>query len=87
MPESHPINTTSQIVVLDGEIFGEPIQTFAEDHKNSINRLAEISGLRLLGIDFGSNASGEQLFMSATALPDIRLGGEALLDALMAVLE
>ena len=45
-------------------------------------RLAQLSGTGLLGLDFHLAPSGDWVFASATALPDLRLGGSALLDAL-----
>jgi hypothetical protein len=71
-----------QLVVLDGEVYGAPGADVAEDLRASIRRLAELSRLRLLGIDFCLTPAGEALFASATALPDLRLGGAAFLDAL-----
>ena len=84
--EYPPYNTTSQLLVFDGRICGAPIQWVNEDLRNSIKQLAELSGLRLMGLGFVLSPAGEPLFVSATALPDLQLGGEVFLDALMAVL-
>jgi hypothetical protein len=83
--EYPPKQATSQLVWFDGQIHTASVLWCDADLSNSIKRLAELSGLRLLGLDFAINPSGEPLFVSATALPDLRLGGAALLDALMAV--
>ena len=76
---------TSQVVMLDGEIYGESIQKLDDDLRSSTKRLAELSGLRLLGVDFAITPAGDRFFVSATSLPELRLGGDTLLDALMAV--
>ena len=50
-------------------------------------RLGQLSKTALLGIDFAANSKGYWTFASATPLPDLRQGGEALLDALAAELK
>lgn len=45
-------------------------------------RLADLSKTSLLGVDFQITPTGDWIFMNATPLPDLRLGGEALLDVL-----
>jgi hypothetical protein len=50
-------------------------------------RLAERSGTDLLGIEFVSGSAGDWTFVGATPMPDLRLGGRALLDALALALE
>lgn len=86
-------NSTSQVIVLDSQVFGQPktlkqlsLQSSQESFRLSIARLAELSRLRLMGIGFYFTSSGEPRFASATPLPDLRLGGEALLDALVEAL-
>ena len=80
-----PGDTTLQWVVLDGEVYGASAQRCQTDLRNSTKRLAELSGLRLFGLGFCTSLSDEPRFMTATTLPDLRLGGELLLDALNAV--
>jgi hypothetical protein len=46
-------------------------------------RLAELAGTDLLGIDFAAVGTDPWTFAGATPLPDLRLGGQALLKALM----
>ncbi len=50
-------------------------------------RLAQLSGTGLLGLDFHLASSGDWVFTSATPLPDLRLGGSVLLDALAKALQ
>lgn len=78
---------TLQVIVLDGDIFGYP-QTLKvlETFRVSLARLAGLSGLRLLGVEFQLGPDGELLFASATPMPDLRLGGEPLLDTLAGAL-
>jgi hypothetical protein len=48
----------------------------------SCTRLAEAAGLDLLGIGFHVDATGTWRFAYADPMPDLRLGGEALVDRL-----
>jgi hypothetical protein len=50
-------------------------------------RLAQLSATDLLGIDFNLTWTGDWVFRNATPQPDLRLGGEALLDALAIALQ
>ena len=50
-------------------------------------RLAQLSGTSLLGLDFHLASSGDWVFATATPMPDLRLGGPALLDALAEALQ
>jgi hypothetical protein len=52
---------------------------------NGCDRLLELCGSSLLGIEFDTNA-GQWIFKAATPFPDLRLGGDGLIDALLAVL-
>ena len=49
-------------------------------------RLAALAGTPLLGVELGQGAAGPWTFAGATPLPDLRAGGEALLDALYATM-
>jgi hypothetical protein len=70
-------------VVLDGQMYSHPQTAAVPDGlRLAVARLAHLSGLRLFGIDFASGPAGEWLYAGATTLPDLSLGGEALLDAL-----
>jgi hypothetical protein len=50
-------------------------------------RLAMLTGTELLGIEFTADSSGTWIFSGATSMPDLRLGGETLLDALALALQ
>lgn len=77
-----------QLILLDGLIYGPPLCVKAvEALKSAISRLAGLSGVRLLGVDFYLDANGKAFFAQATTLPDLRLGGERLLDALAEALQ
>jgi hypothetical protein len=49
-------------------------------------RLAELSHTAMLGIEFAVGSAGPWTFAGATPMPDLRLGGETLLDALAGAL-
>jgi hypothetical protein len=49
-------------------------------------RLAELTGTELLGIDLAVSPTGTWMFAGASPWPDLRRGGEALLDVLTEVL-
>lgn len=48
-------------------------------------RLAEVVSVDLLGVELALNEKGEWTFQTATVRPDLRLGGQALLDALACI--
>ena len=50
--------------------------------RQGCRRLAELSHTALLGVEFTTSSAGPWTFAGATPMPDLRLGGEALLDAL-----
>lgn len=50
-------------------------------------RLAQMNETGLLGIDFHLTADGDWVFLNATSWPDLRLGGDALLDRLASALQ
>jgi hypothetical protein len=54
--------------------------------RRGCRRLAELSHTALLGIEFTTDPAGPWTFAGATPVPDLRLGGEALLDALASAL-
>jgi hypothetical protein len=70
-------------IIFDGRFFGSPkFASLLAAMQSSVARLAELSGLRLFGADFVWGPDGERFFAGATIMPDLRLGGEPLLDAL-----
>jgi hypothetical protein len=50
-------------------------------------RLAQMNATGLLGIDFHLTANGDWVFINATSWPNLRLGGDALLDRLANALQ
>jgi hypothetical protein len=79
---SPQVDSIVQIIVLDGLAYGQGSRELPGDFRAGLSRLADLSGLRLFGVDFCRKPEGELGFASATLLPDLRLGGEALMDAL-----
>jgi len=67
------------VIVVDGHAVGTPASSHIVE---GCQRLAELSGTQLLGIEFAVGAVGEWTFAGATPFPDLRLGGEELLDVL-----
>ena len=71
--------TTTSIVVQD-QVIGESLPV---EFREGCVRLAALSETPLLGIEFAPSESGKSwIFAGATPVPDLRLGGDALLDAL-----
>lgn len=81
VPIGTPVNT---LIVIKGHVVGAPAP--AEILTGS-QRLAELSGTSLLGIEFAPGPASPWSFAGATSWPDLRLGGEALLDRLASVLQ
>jgi hypothetical protein len=80
-PPSNNFGQTS--IVLGENCFG----AFApENVREGCVRLARMCGVEMLGVDFQVNTQGEWILARATPLPDLRMGGEALLDALFQTL-
>ena len=65
-----------QAFVVDGEVAGNDLPAHV---RNGLCRLAELARIRLIGV---SLEPGTHRFLGATPRPDLRLGGDALLDAL-----
>lgn len=73
---------TTTMIVVGGRVVGPSLP---QEIRAGCLRLAQLSQTPLLGIDFA--ASGNTwTFAGATPMPDLRLGGEPLLDALAAEL-
>jgi hypothetical protein len=62
-------------IVFDSAVYG------MADYENAVIRLGKASGTRLLGVGFVTQER-ERRFAGATPLPDLRVGGEPLVDAL-----
>ena len=80
-PIGTPMDT---IIVVDGHVTGAPAPAYVQ---NGCRRLAELSNTDLLGVEFSTSTAGPWTFAGATTFPDLRLGGQALLDVLISVLK
>jgi hypothetical protein len=77
VPRGVPVRT---VIALGGRVFGAsllPAITAA------CQRLARLSQTQLLGIDFVDDAADAWTFAGASPTPDLSIGGEALVEALM----
>lgn len=71
------------VIVLAGRCFGAPVP---ENVRRGCAKLAQLCQVETLGIDFKVESNGKWTFASATPVPEIRLGGEPLLDAVVETL-
>ena len=71
--------TRRSVIVVGGESCAS---NASEEVSAGCVRLAELAATSLLGIDFNVTPDGDWIFSQATPLPDLRLGGDMLLDAL-----
>ena len=74
---------TRTVFVVDGQFVGPAVPTGVAE---GCRRLAELARTGLLGVELAESADGVWRFAGASPLPDLRLGGEALLEVLAAVL-
>jgi hypothetical protein len=79
VPVGTPVNV---VIVVAGHVVGAPAPT---DILRGCQRLAELAGTELLGIEFAPGSAGDWTFAGATPVPDLRLGGQPLLDVLTCV--
>lgn len=70
---------THTVIVLGDHVFGDEL---APDLADACLRLARRAGTALLGIDLHVDANGRCSFAGATSVPELRVGGAALIDAL-----
>lgn len=80
-PNGTPVKT---VIVVDGHVVGAPGPAYV---RAGCQQLAELAGTALLGAQFAASVTDAWTFVGATPLPDLRLGGEPLLDALASVLK
>jgi hypothetical protein len=81
MRRLHPYGTPTVGAVVVGERVIGP--SFSPEIRAGCLRLAELSKTALLGIEFAASASENGwTFAGATPMPDLRIGGEPLLNAL-----
>jgi hypothetical protein len=83
--ESTGYSSSKQTVfVVDERVIGVPETSPV---RSGCQHLAKLSGTQLLGIDFAVTPKRNWLFTGATPLPDLRLGGVNLLNALFEILQ
>ena len=80
VPPDTPVQT---VFVVAGQVVGA---TLPRHIRHGCRRLAELSHTALLGIEFAAGSADPWTFAGATPMPDLRLGGEPLLDALAGAL-
>jgi hypothetical protein len=69
----------SRVVVAGKRVFGPPM---SPQLAAGCVRLAALADTHLLGVDFFDDAAAGVRFAGANPTPDLRVGGEALIDAL-----
>lgn len=74
--------TRVSLVVLDGGVFGPPVP---EPVRRACAAFARLADTRLVGVDLARSTAG-WVFAAATPMPDLSIGGPALLDALAAAM-
>lgn len=79
MPYLFPNTFARTVIVVAGHCFGAVV---SEQVRRGCTQLAQSCGVEILGIEFQVGDGGEWIFSRATPLPEIRAGGEPLLDAL-----
>jgi hypothetical protein len=80
VPSDTPVQT---VFVVADQVVGTALPSHI---RHGCRRLAELSHTALLGVEFTAGSAGAWTFAGATPLPDLRLGGETLLDALAGAL-
>jgi hypothetical protein len=75
-----PITT---LIVCCGKVTGPPAPASIQ---GGCVRLSKLSATQLLGVDFTAGPDGSWNFAGVSTMPDLRLGGEPLLDALATAL-
>ena len=83
MPRAGFSRPACNVLVACGALYGAPL---GDPEAKACLRLAELSGTDILGIELHRDATGKWEFAGATPHPDLRLGGEPLVDRLAATL-
>lgn len=84
-----PLGTpTRTVIVMEGSVFSADVPPAVRE---SCVRLSELAGTSLLGIEFVlapqiGDSGNNWIFAGATPLPDLRYGGEELLDQIALIL-
>lgn len=80
---ARPSPPKCNVVVACGALFGAPLP---DSVAAPCLRLAELSGVDILGIELREEGAASRRFAGAHPMPDLRVGGEALADHLAAEL-
>jgi hypothetical protein len=79
-----PSPSKTQVVLLDGEVFGAPLPAAVGDGCRNLARLLQT---RLLGVDFHFTEQDRWTFAFANPMPDLQIGGPRLVEALARTLQ
>jgi hypothetical protein len=82
--QAPPDPAASTVFVVGAKVIGS--NALVGPHRAPCLRLAKAAGCPLLGIDFAPDGNGEWEMVSASVIPDLTRGGEALADALATAL-
>jgi hypothetical protein len=74
----------ARVIVFQNQIFGSLLPGAI---RTGCCKLAKLSGAPLLGIDFQASAEDMWMFLKATPMPDLMIGGALLLQSLAAFLQ
>lgn len=74
---------TRTIIVLNGRACGPDVPAAIRE---GCARLSELAGTALLGLEFAFDQNNNWIFAAASPMPDLRYGGEELLDQLASTL-
>jgi hypothetical protein len=77
-------SAVATVLVVGRHVFGE---NASSSILSGCRSLSQLTGAQLLGIEFTVDSAGAWTFCGATPMPDLRLGGEALLDTLALALQ
>jgi len=79
-----PMGTpTRTVIVINGAVCGEGVPDIIRE---GCARLSQLSGTALLGLEFVQRSDENWVFAAASPMPDMRYGGEELLDRLASIL-
>jgi hypothetical protein len=79
-----PSLNKTQVILLDGEVFGAPVPAAVADGCRNLARLLQT---RLLSVDFHSTPQDPWTFAFANPVPDLQIGGLELVECLARALQ
>jgi hypothetical protein len=83
-PSPSPSLNKTQVILLDGEVFGVAVPSAVSDGCRSLARLLQT---RLLSVDFHSTPQDAWTFAFANPVPDLQIGGPRLVECLARTLQ